>query len=69
MDKSSILVGLAICVCAFALSWATVRHFTGLAQEYGLALAIAISIGVFVGVGYALIESNLFAMWLRRRHR
>jgi len=69
MDKSSILVGLAIGVCTFALSWATVRHFTGLAQEDGLALAIAISIGVFVGVGYALVESNLFDMWLRRRHR
>jgi len=69
MDKSSVLVGLAIGVCAFGLSWATVRHFTGLAEEHGLALAIAISIGVFVGVGYALIESNLFDMWLRRRHR
>ena len=68
MDKSSILVGLAIGVCTFALSWATVRHFTGLAQEDGLALAIAISIGVFVGVGYALVESNLFDMWLRKRH-
>lgn len=68
MDKSSILVGLAIGVCSFALSWATVRHFTGLAQEDGLALAIAVSIGVFVGVGYALVESRLFDMWLRRRH-
>ena len=69
MEKSSILVGLAMGVCAFALSWATVRHFTGLAQEHGLALAIAISIGVFVGVGYALVESSLFDMWLRKRHR
>ena len=68
MGKSSILVGLAIGVCTFALSWATVRHFTGLAQEDGLALVIAISIGVFVGIGYALVESSLFDMWLRRRH-
>jgi divalent metal cation (Fe/Co/Zn/Cd) transporter len=69
MDKSSVLVGLAIGVCAFALSWATVRHFTGLAQENGLALAIAISIGVLVGVGYAVVESSLFDMWLRGRRR
>lgn len=69
MDKSSMLVVLAIGVCAFALSWASVRHFTGLAQEDGLALAIAISIGVFVGVGYAIVESSLFDMWLRKRHR
>jgi hypothetical protein len=68
MDKSSILVGLAIGVCAFALSWATARHFTGLAEEHRLALAIAISIGVFVGVGYAALESRLFDTWRRRHH-
>ena len=45
MEARSILVGLAIGVCAFALAWATVRHFTGLAAEHSLALAIAIAIG------------------------
>lgn len=68
MEARSILVGLAIGVCAFALAWATVRHFTGLAAEHSLALAIAIAIGVAVGGGYALLESGLFDMWLRR-HR
>lgn len=68
MEMRSILVGLAIGVCTFALTWATVRHFTGLAQEYGLALAIAIAVGLAVGAGYTLLESRLFDMWLRRRH-
>lgn len=67
MEMRSILVGLAIGVCAFALSWATVRHFTGLAAEHSLALAIAIAIGVAVGGGYILLESRLFDMWPRRR--
>lgn len=69
MDKSSILVGLAIGVCTFALSWATVRHFTGLAEEHGLALTIAIGIGVLVGVGYATLESRMFDLWLRRHRK
>ena len=67
MERTTILVGLAIGVCAFALTWATVRHFTGLAQEQSLALAIAVVVGVFVGVGYAVVESRLFELWLRRR--
>ena len=67
MEMRSILVGLAIGVCTFALAWATVRHFTGLALEHSLALVIAIAIGVAVGGGYALLESGLFDMWLRRR--
>ena len=66
MELRSILVGLAIGVCAFALSWATARHFTGLAAEHGLALTIAISIGVIVGLGYAVLESSLFDLWRRR---
>jgi len=69
MEVRSILVGLAIGVCAFALTWATVRHFTGLAQEQGLALAIAVVVGVIVGVGYVVVESRLFDLWLRRRSR
>lgn len=68
MEVRSILVGLAIGVCTFALTWATARHFTGLAQEHGLALAIAIAVGLTVGVGYAVVESRLFDMRLRRRH-
>lgn len=68
MEVRSILAGLAIGVCAFALTWATVRHFTGLAQEQGLALAIAVAVGVIVGVGYTVVESRLFDLWLRRRH-
>jgi hypothetical protein len=68
MEMRSILAGLAIGVCTFALTWATVRHFTGLAQEYRLALAIAIAIGLTVGVGYAIIKSRYFDLWLRRRH-
>ncbi len=67
MEARSVLVGLAIGACAFALTWATVRHFTGLAQEQSLALAIAVVVGVFVGVGYAVVESRLFDLWLRRR--
>ena len=69
MEKSSILTGVAIGVCSFALSWATVRHFTGLAEEHGLALTIAIVIGVIVGVGYAALESSLFDLWRRRHHK
>ncbi|MGB5159632.1 MAG: hypothetical protein WBP10_15850 [Thermoanaerobaculia bacterium] len=69
MEIRSSLVGLSIGVCTFALTWATVRHFTGLAQEHGLALAIAIAVGLTVGVGYAVLESSLFDMWLRRRQK
>jgi predicted small secreted protein len=68
MEIRSYLVGLAIGVCTFALTWATVRHFTGLAQEHGLALAIAIGVGLAVGAGYAIVESRLFDLWHRRRH-
>lgn len=68
MEMRSILVGLAIGVCTFALTWATVRHFTGLTHEYDLALAIAIAVGLTVGVAYAVVESRLFDLWLRRRH-
>jgi len=68
MEIRSSLVGLSIGVCTFALTWATVRHFTGLAQEHGLALAIAIAVGLTVGVGYAVLESSLFDMWRRRHH-
>jgi len=68
MGIRSSLVGLSIGVCTFALTWATVRHFTGLAQEHGLALAIAIAVGLTVGVGYAALESRLFDMWRRRHH-
>jgi len=68
MEMRSILVGLTIGICTFALTWATVRHFTGLAHEHGLALAIAIAVGLTVGVGYAVVESRLFDLWLRRRH-
>jgi len=68
MEMRSLLVGLAIGVCTFALTWATVRHFTGLEQEHSLALGIAITVGVVVGVGYAMVESRLFDLWHRRRH-
>lgn len=67
MEKSSILIGLGLGFCAFALMWATVRHFTGLAQEHGLALLIAIVVGVLVGFGYIVLESSLFD--IRRRQR
>ncbi len=68
MGIRTFLVGLAIGVCTFALTWATVRHFTGLAAEHSLALGIAIAVGLVAGVGYAVVESRLFDMWLRRRH-
>lgn len=69
MSFSSILVGLALGVCTFALAWATVRHYTGLAEEHGLALAIAVAVGLFVGIGYIVVESRLFESWLRRDRR
>lgn len=69
MDKSSILVSLAIGFAAFALTWATVRHFTGLAQEYGSALAIAVAVGLVVALGYVVLESSLFDAWRRRRRK
>lgn len=67
MRLSTLLFGLGIGVCTFAVTWATVRHFTGLAQEYGLALAIGIVVGLVVGVGYVVLESRLFDSWLQRR--
>jgi len=69
MERSSALVALAIGFSAFALTWATVRHFTGLAQEYGSALAIAVAVGLVVAIGYAVLESRLFDVWRRRKHR
>jgi len=66
MSLSSILVGLGLGICTFALTWATARHFTGLAEEYGLALTIGIVAGLIVGAGYILIESRLFDSWQRR---
>lgn len=69
MDRTSFLVALVIGFCAFALAWATVRHFTGLAQEYGSALAIAVGVGLVVAIGYGVLESRLFDAWRRRKHR
>lgn len=66
MSLSSILVGLGLGICTFALTWATVRHFTGLAQEYGSALTVGILAGLVFGLGYVLVESRLFDSWLRR---
>lgn len=69
MQISSLLIGLGLGVCTFALTWATARHFTGLAQEHGLALAIGIVAGLVVGCGYVIVESRLFDSWLRRNDR
>lgn len=69
MSFSSPLVGLALGVCTFALAWATVRHYTGLAEEYGLALVIAIVVGLIVGAGYLFVESRGFDSWPRRGNR
>lgn len=69
MQVSSLLIGLGLGVCTFALTWATARHFTGLAQEHGLALAIGIVAGLVVGCGYVIVESRLFDSWLRRKDR
>ena len=69
MRISSLLVGLGLGVCTFALTWATARHFTGLAEEHGLALAIGIVVGLVVGGGYVIIESRLFDVWLRHREK
>jgi len=69
MRISSVLIGLGIGVCTFALTWATARHFTGLAQEYDLALVIGIVAGLIIGVGYMVAESRLFDSWQRRIHR
>ena len=68
MDRASLLVALAIGFSAFALTWATVRHFTGLEQEHGSALAIAIGVGLVVTIGYAVLESRLFDVRRRRKH-
>ena len=67
MERTSLLVALAIGIAAFGLTWATVRHFTGLAEEHGSALAIAIGVGLVVAIGYAVLESRLFGV--RRQHR
>ncbi len=69
MRFTSLLVGLALGICTFALAWATVRHFTGLAHEHDQALVIAIVVGLMVGLGYVIIESNLFDTWLRHKKR
>ena len=69
MEKSSILIGLGIGSCTFALTWATARHFTGLAQEHSAALVIGIIAGLVVGVGYIVLESRLFDSWQRRSGR
>jgi hypothetical protein len=63
---SSLLIGLGIGVCAFALTWATARHFTGLAAENSLALVIGVVVGLVLGFGYVIVESRLFDSW---RHR
>ena len=67
MERTTLLVALAIGFSAFALTWATVRHFTGLAEEYGWALGIAVAVGLVVMIGYALLESRLFDVWRRQR--
>ena len=69
MQFSSLLIGLGLGICSFALTWATARHFTGLAQENTLALAIGIFVGVVVGGGYIIIESRLFDSWPRRSRK
>lgn len=69
MSISSILVGLGLGLCTFALTWATARHFTGLAEEYGLALFIGIAVGLVIGLGYIVVESRLFDSWQRRGNR
>ena len=66
MNLSSILFGLGLGVCTFAVAWATARHFTGLAQEHGAALVIGIVLGLVVGIGYIVVESRLFDSWTRR---
>ena len=68
MQFSSILVGLGLGLSTFALTWATARHFTGLSQEHGLALAIGIVVGLAVGIAWVVLESRWFGLWLRRNH-
>ena len=58
MRLSTILFGLGIGVCTFAVTWATARHFTGLAQEYGLALAIGIAVGQQHGAQHRSEDSS-----------
>lgn len=69
MEKTSILVALAIGLAAFGLTWATVRHFTGLAQEDGSALAMAVGVGLLVTIGWVVLESRLFDVWRRHKHQ
>ncbi len=69
MEKTTVLVGLAIGICAFGVTWASARHFTGLAQEHGTALVIAVVVGLAAGLGYLLLESRLFDIIRRRGHR
>lgn len=66
MNISSVLVGLSLGLCTFALTWATARYFTGLAEEHGLALTIGIVVGLVIGLGYIVVESRLFDTWQRR---
>jgi hypothetical protein len=68
MERTSILIGLGLGICTFGVAWPTVRHFTGLAHENGLALAIAVVVGLLVGVGYIALESSLFDIRRRRHH-
>jgi len=69
MEKSSILIGLGIGLCTFALTWATARHFTGLAQEHSTALVIGVVAGLVIGIGYIVTESRLFDSWQHRSDR
>ena len=69
MKTTALLVALAIGFSAFALTWAIVRHFTGLEQEHGSALVIAIGVGLVVAVAYAVGESRLFDLRSRRSRR
>lgn len=66
MNLSSILVGLGLGLCTFAVTWATARHYTGLAHEHDAALIIGIVTGLVVGLGYIVVESRLFDSWTRR---
>lgn len=66
MSWSSIMFGLGIGLCTFGVVWPCARHFTGLAQESGLALIIAVASGLLAGLAWILAESRLLGI-LRRR--